>query len=109
MTMPPVAPLSAERLALEMAMFLNGHHLDSLNLLCALAGSATHPVCEGNTASAEYAASLLGGAVPDDSVWEHAGGYPHLHEPAARQLRQAHFEDISKALWAAYKNSVISA
>ena len=43
------------------------------------------------------------------AAWAPAGDYPHLHAAAARLLRQAHFEAVSRPLWAAYKDAVLAA
>ena len=105
-TLPPVAhPLSAEGIAAEMAMHLNEHHLDSLNLLCGLARGG-HPVCQAFAGSrAAYLAGELAAWAPARS-WEYTPEqYPHLHFPAAQRLRQQHFGDISARLYARFKKA----
>lgn len=115
LTMPTPPPLSPEILAREMAMPLNDHHLDSLNLLCTLSGHV-HPVCSSHgdvAAQAAYVRSLAAETsqriMMDASSWAPAGDYPHLHAPAARMLQQQHFGDISKKMWTTYKDGVIAA
>jgi hypothetical protein len=93
---PANAPTAAD-LAVEADTPLNDHHLDSLDLLCALThprSAALHPVC---SAAASTAAAGS------------AAGYAHLHAPTARSLRQRDFEGVSKVLFAAYRAQVAAA
>ena len=122
LTMPAPAPLTPRQLAAEVRMPLNDHHFDSLNLLCTLAAHG-HPACAQHADAAAqraYVTALAAEAGEEEerpggapasaaAAWAPAGDYPHLHAPAARRLRQGHFEAVSRPLWAAYKASVLAA
>jgi phospholipase C len=82
--------LSPAQLALEAAKPLNHHHLDSLDLLCYLS-LAAHPIC--NSASNPASDALV------EDVEAH---YPHLRA-SALALKQQDFGDISRHLFATYK------
>ncbi len=105
--LPPVAPLSPQQVAAEMAMPLNDHHLDSLNLLCHLA-QATHPLCAQYAGPrAAFLAELAPFAEVEPFPYCPVTQYPALHFPAARRLRQQHFGAISASLFATYKAAVL--
>ena len=88
--LPVVPPLSDAAIEAEASILLNDHHLDSLDLLCALVPAPAHEV------HAACAETPRDGAV-----------HAHLAE-SAFGLRQMHFADASAALWKAYTASVIS-
>ena len=123
LTLPNVAPLSESQVLQEMWMPLNDHHYDSLNLLCHLSSNA-HPVCAGFASTPalareqrQYTSSLQQGPSSFESaqpmpstlypapLWSAALAheFPALHGPAARRLRQLHFEDISKSMFDTYR------
>ena len=125
LTLPrPPAP-SAETLAREAARPLNDHHMDSINLECHLAAHV-HPVCAGfggdraaflaaleadaaMAVAADGAARTAGARTAAEHAWQLVMGegsdWPHIHAPAGRLLRQQHFGDISKALFAVVKRN----
>jgi hypothetical protein len=132
-SLPVPPPLPASQLAAEAAKPLNDHHVDSLNILCALlllqdegkaeggkaVSSAPHPVCKGyagvkgaatvrrleKRAAAEAAAPAP--AATAAAVW--ASTWPHLDSRVAALLRQRDFEGISRSLFAAYRRKVAAA
>ena len=86
-------------------MHLNEHHLDSLNLLCALARGG-HPACEAFAGSrAGYLAGELAEWAPAPHFEFSQEHYPELHLPVAQRLRQQHFEAISARLYARFKKA----
>ena len=111
--LPAVRPLSAREINAEMNMLLNDHHLDSINLLCHLSRHA-HPVCAsfasspGRTQEQSSFLARLGSRGVPAAAWAQAEAYPNLFAPAARRLRQKHFEELSQFMFGVYREIVLA-
>jgi len=104
---PPLAlPVPAATLALEAAMPLNDHHLQSIETLCR-AVAAAHAACAGHAGAADFAAALAAaGAAPRANAAYVAAAHPHIDAAVAALLAQRDFADVTRPLWAAYVRSV---